>query len=154
MNNQQRGFTLIELMIVVAIVGIITSIAYPSYQSMMNGTARSTAQADLMGLATALERHNVANFSYNGAGLAGSNTGAPAIYATFSPASEGASNKRYDLTIDSVATNGLSYIIKATPVSDTSLADTGALYMYSDGRKAWDKNNNGTVDVGEFCWSC
>jgi type IV pilus assembly protein PilE len=153
-KSNQNGFTLVELMIVVGIVGIIATIAYPSYQSMINNTSRSTAQGDLMSLATALERHNVSNFTYNGAAVGSTNTGAPAIYATYSPATEGASSKKYDLTIDSVAANGLSYVIKATPVSGTSTEGTGALFMFSDGRKAWDKDNDGSLSANEYCWGC
>ncbi len=57
MSQIQKGFTLIELMISVAIIGIITSIAYPSYQGFIVSTNRSAAQADLMSLAAAMERH-------------------------------------------------------------------------------------------------
>ena len=41
--NRQRGFTLIEIMIVVAIVAIIASIAYPSYQAQVLQTRRADA---------------------------------------------------------------------------------------------------------------
>lgn len=150
----QQGFTLIELMIVVAIVGILTSIAYPSYQGYLVSSNRSAAQADLMALAAALERHNIANFSYEGAGDGGGNTGAPSIFHAHSPSSEPAANKKYDLTIDAVAAGGVSYVIKATPVSGSAQADDGNLFMFSDGRKAWDKDGNGAIAATEYCWSC
>ncbi len=53
---RQAGFTLIELMIVVAIIGIIAAIAYPSYQDSVNRTQRSDALTTLSRLATAQER--------------------------------------------------------------------------------------------------
>ena len=49
--THHRGFSLIELMIVVAIVGIIAAIAYPSYSNHVRETRRTTAQADLVELA-------------------------------------------------------------------------------------------------------
>jgi len=52
-----RGFTLIELMIAVAIVAILATIALPSYQNHIKRAARSEVQADLMELAQFLERN-------------------------------------------------------------------------------------------------
>ena len=47
-RSKNSGFNLIELMIVVVIIGIIASIAYPSYQSSMTKTRRSDGQAALL----------------------------------------------------------------------------------------------------------
>ena len=148
------GFTLIELMIVVAIVGIISAIAYPSYQSMIKNSNRSAAQADLMAFAAAMERHKAANFTYQGAASGGGNTGTPAFFSAHSPASEPVADKRYDLSIDMVSANGISYRIKAQPVNGTVQADDGALFVFSDGRKAWDKDKNGSLSSTEYCWGC
>ncbi|WP_100643301.1 type IV pilin protein [Alteromonas facilis] len=153
-NRKTTGFTLVELMIVVAIVGIISAIAYPAYQGMMVGSYRSTAQADLMALAAAMERHKAANYTYEGAATGGSDTGAPAIFQTHSPAAEPAANKRYDLVIDTVSANGVSYRLRAIPVSGGAQATDGSLYVFSDGRKAWDQDNSGSLSASEYCWSC
>ena len=144
------GFSLMELMIAVAIVGIVSTVAYPSYQSYMVDSKRSVAQADLMTFAAQMERHKLANFSYAGAANEGGNTGEPAIFAHHSPASESADNKAYNLTIDSLSGGGSAYRIKAQPL----IASHGALYYYSDGRKAWDQNADGAISVSEFCWRC
>ena len=49
------GFTLIELMIVVAILGILAAIAYPAYQSYLTKSRAQAATSDLVGMALALE---------------------------------------------------------------------------------------------------
>ena len=56
MRNKQTGITLIELMIVVATVGILASIAYPTYRDQMIKTRRSDGHALLMQVMNAQER--------------------------------------------------------------------------------------------------
>ncbi len=148
----QRGFSLIELMIVVVIIGIVASVAYPTYQGFISDGYRSRGQADLLALAAAMERHYTGDFTYEGAAQNGADTGSPSIFASYSPSSENTSNKRYDLTI--VSADATSFQIKATPVSASMQSDDGALYFFSDGRKGWDENNNGILDSTEYCWVC
>ncbi|WP_156504400.1 type IV pilin protein, partial [Oleiphilus sp. HI0066] len=66
-TNKQQGFSLIELMIVVAIIGILAAIAYPSYQENVASTHRANAQSELMGLSSALERWYTQNNHYSNA---------------------------------------------------------------------------------------
>jgi type IV pilus assembly protein PilE len=118
----QKGFTLIELMITVAIVGILASIAVPSYQKSVMKSRREDAKGALVSFANAMERHFTETGSYcdaadtgaNSCGDAGTNdTGSPKIYPQQSPVDGGV--KYYDLTIDVVTDN--SYILQATPIN-------------------------------------
>lgn len=54
-ERKQRGFTLVELMIVVVVMGILASIALPSYQNYVEKSRSRAAMADLVALSTAVE---------------------------------------------------------------------------------------------------
>lgn len=71
MTNRDAGFTLIEVMIVVAIIGILASIAYPSYVEHVRKSKRAECQTVLLNLANALERRYSMTNSYIGAIPAG-----------------------------------------------------------------------------------
>ncbi len=64
LSKKNRGFTLIELMIVVAVVGILASIAYPSYKEYIDRSRRQEATAALMENAQFMERLFTQNASY------------------------------------------------------------------------------------------
>lgn len=145
--TDQKGFTLIELMIVVAIIGIIAAIAYPSYTEHVEKTRRSDAQGALMGLAAAMERHYATNNSYEGAASGGSDTGAPAIYPDEAPLD--GNTKYYDLTIQ--AADSTSFTLRAAPKG--AQAGDGVLELDSTGARRWDSDASTTFDTGENTWS-
>jgi len=148
LQKKQQGFTLMELMIVVAIIGILTAIAYPNYQESVNTSRRSDAQGALTGFAGAMERHFTANNSYLGAGAAGADTGAPAIYATQSPLD--GTSKYYNLTIQAATVT--TYTLRATPINGQ--VGNGLMELLSTSQKRWDKNNSGdATGTGENNWN-
>lgn len=69
MKTQMRGFTLIELMVVVAIIAILASIAYPAYTDYIVKTRRSAGAACLLEQAQFMERYYTTNMGYSSAAL-------------------------------------------------------------------------------------
>lgn len=67
MKVVHRGFTLIELMIVVAIVGILAAVALPSYQEQVRRGNRASAQAVMMDIANREQQFFLANRQYSNA---------------------------------------------------------------------------------------
>lgn len=63
-RNTQRGFTLIELMIVVVIIGVLAAIAMPSYQQYIIKGNRTAAQAQMMDLANRQQQFLLADREY------------------------------------------------------------------------------------------
>ena len=64
-HSRQSGFTLIEIMITVAIIGILAAIAYPSYQDQVRKARRADAQGDLLELTSFMERFYSQNDRYD-----------------------------------------------------------------------------------------
>lgn len=154
------GFTLVELLVAVVIVGILASIAVPGYQRYIRDARRSDAQGALMGLASAMERYYTINNTYCGVTATPPappnprnpactiTAGAPTIYAAQSPVDGG--RPIYDLAV-SGTTN--TYTLTATPIAGTGQENDGFLNLTHTGIRGWDKDGNGaTTDDGEDCW--
>ncbi len=159
LHANEAGFTLIELMIVVAIVGILATIAYPSYQDSVKKSRRADAKSALMGFVNAMERHYTEYNSYcdaaaagetavSGCGDATPDKGKPAVFADEAPLD--GTTKYYDLTIQAV--NETTYTLRATPKG--AQAGDGFLEIKNtESRGKWDRNNDGDVaDAGEETW--
>lgn len=63
-SSDSRGFTLVELMVTVAIIGILAAIAYPSYQQHIRKSNRSAAQSEMLHIANMEQEYFLANRSY------------------------------------------------------------------------------------------
>jgi len=156
--KKTNGFTLIELMVVVSIIGILASIAYPSYITSVTKSRRSDAMGALLGFANAMERQFTQTNSYcdaggtggtNSCGAGGINdTGSPSIYATTSPVDGG--TPYYNLTINAITAS--SYTLLATPTG--AQTGNGILRVTQAGVRNWDRNNDGDFsDTNEGNWN-
>ncbi|WP_062268580.1 type IV pilin protein [Endozoicomonas arenosclerae] len=130
--NNAEGFTLIEMMIVIAIIGVLAAVAIPSYNQHVQDTAATDARASLIGLANAMERHRAQNGSYLGAADGGANNGAPTVYHRQSPET-GQAN--FNLTI-TVPAGGATYTLTATATGGSGITAGDTITLTSIGQRA------------------
>ncbi|MCG3878236.1 type IV pilin protein [Psychrobacter sp. Ps6] len=130
--KQQHGFTLIEMMIVVAIIGVLAAIAYPSYQQYVIKTKRTDMMSEMHNIASEIESRKLAQGSYSAI-----STGVITDFATAYPRQ---GTKLYDVTI----TNPLvtKWTITATPKSNTQMAGDGDLTLNYQGIKCRGNSTN------------
>jgi len=122
--RKQHGFTLIELVITVAVIAILAAIALPSYQQYVIRSKRSAAQAAMMDIANRQQQFLLANRSYaDNAALAASGYALP---------SEVGSNYSYSITLS--ATTEPGFTLTLTPTG--SQASDGALSLNNQGVKS------------------
>ncbi|WP_267966983.1 type IV pilin protein [Delftia tsuruhatensis] len=136
MRNRLQGFTLIELMITVAVVAILSAIAYPSYQEYMLRSRRVEAQSLLGEAAARQERWRAQNGSYTST--------VANLRLAWGDKSE---NGYYTLTVASVANDG-GYTLTATrTASQTSDRRCGDYTLNALGVKGMSSGGS----VGD-CW--
>lgn len=139
-----KGFTLIELMIVLVIVGILATIAYPSYVKSITRSKRHTATACLSSYATFMERFYTTNLRYD-IDTATNDVTLPSLDC----ASSGETGQDYDYSLDATALSANTYKLKAVPkgVQATRDADCGTLTLDQAGTR----NVTGSAGAAS-CW--
>ena len=158
MKAKQMGFTLIELMITVAIIGILSSVGYPSYMSHIQKAKRSEAQAALVSMATAMEQWRVENNnSYCGVSSAIPAPTCPTlaasdIFAVQVP-TDGTGTKTYMLSFTTSKSSPTltvydQYTLTATPVTPQDTDVCHVLTLKSTG----EKGANGKSPDEDNCW--
>lgn len=136
---KDKGFTLVELMLVVAIVGILATIAYPSYVQYVQKSRRAEARAALLGAAQALERYYTERNTYLGAVL-----GSGGIYPDTSE------HGFYALIL--VTPSATTYTLTATPQGAQAGDACGNLSINEQGIKSCTGSLCGSASPPAECW--
>jgi|JI10StandDraft_1071094.scaffolds.fasta_scaffold695869_1 type IV pilus assembly protein PilE len=134
-RRSAAGFTLIEMMITVAILGILVAVGYPSYMGQLAKGRRADARAALVDLAQRMERYYTERSTYATATLGG--TG---IYPSTSP------QGYYTMSITNKTAT--TFTVQATPTGSQASDACGNLTYDQAGVKG---NNGGTMTATQ-CW--
>ena len=125
-RNRQHGFTLIEVMIVVAILGIIVAIGYPAYTDQVRKSRRAEGMGELLELADRMERFYSDQGTYVGASLGSAATN---IYPTTS------AKGYYTLSIASQTATDFSVSVTPTSKGGQNKDKCGTFTMTGQGVK-------------------
>ncbi|WP_407909786.1 type IV pilin protein [Lysobacter claricitrinus] len=133
-----KGFTLIELMIVLVIIVVLTAIAYPAYMQHTAKARRVQAGGCLQSIAQTMERYrSTHNFSYTGAALTMANIPCTTDLAAF-----------YQFPAPTVSSS-TAYTLQATPINAQANDKCGTLGLNQAGLKSV---SGGTVTDPQACW--
>lgn len=129
----QRGFTLIEMMIVVAIIAVLAAVAYPSYERYIVKTKRTDMMSEMQNIASEIESRKLAQGSYKAI--------SSDIKAEFAVGYPRQGTALYDLTINPIPLtspdNELTsqWIITAIPRNGSQMANDGSMTLNYLGMK-------------------
>ena len=151
---RQKGFTIVELLIVVAIIGVIAAIAIPSYQNYITRAGRTDGQTWLMTVMQAQERFYSQNQAYTAnlgggvGGLALTNPSGGAVATNGSLTSE---DGRYTISAAACANAVIANCVTLTATAQGQQAarDTECGNLTLDSRGTKGESGTGNVDA---CW--
>lgn len=135
--HSNRGVTLMELMIAVAIIGILAAIAYPSYSEQVRRGQRAEARSVMLEASQFMQRYYSSNDTYADAALPDALSRSPAH-----------GTQLYEIQIAEDSATRTGYTLEAVPQGALASDKCGTLTLTSTGVRG----RSGTGDTVQNCW--
>ncbi|WP_320157723.1 type IV pilin protein [Psychrobacter maritimus] len=157
-NSQQLGFTLIELMIVIAVIGVLAAIAYPSYQGYVERTKRADMMGEMQQIASRIESSKINYKRYDriplsiilpGTLAANGSVNFPNSGTTLYTVIVGTGTwGEMSWTTSTGTLGGRDWTIRATPIAGQQMASEGTMTLNFQGVKCRVINTVNTCGLG------
>jgi type IV pilus assembly protein PilE len=145
-SHRINGFTLIELVVAMAIIGILAAIAMPSYKNHLVRGSREAAQSELLEMASLQEKVFLNSSAYSpNVATAYNGTASGGLGKTSGRTSDG----KYTLALADV---GQTYTLTATPVAGSTQEGDGCLVVQENGLRLWHKKTDGCNAANPAGW--